>query len=152
VGSLQGIRIFAQVLVPGVIGPFIGKTVLANAETVQNNDGTFSFVPNQNIFFAALVAAVIVLILVLVFAKKSNPKTVELFTPFEDDIPEIPYNEHPRPQMKRQDFLSLNGKWNFKVIGKKKEIYSGEIKVPFPPESRISGVGKSFKKGDTLVY
>ncbi|MBQ4130924.1 MAG: MFS transporter [Clostridia bacterium] len=152
VGSLQGIRIFAQVLIPGVIGPFIGKTVLANAETVQNNDGTFSFVPNQNIFFAALVAAVIVLILVVVFAKKSNPKTVLLTTEFEENLPEIPYNEHPRPQMKRENFLSLNGKWDFRVIGKKKEIYSGEIKVPFPPESRISGVGKSFKKDDLLVY
>ena len=48
--------------------------------------------------------------------------------------------------LKREDFLSLNGKWDFKVIGKKGVAFSGEIRVPFPPESRISGVGKSFKK------
>ena len=41
-GMLQGVRIFAQVLLPGVIGPFIGKTVLKNAKTVINNDGTTS--------------------------------------------------------------------------------------------------------------
>lgn len=72
-GALQGVRIFAQVLLPGVIGPFIGKTVLANAETVLNSDGTTSFVPNQSIFAAALVPAVIVLILVILFSRKNPP-------------------------------------------------------------------------------
>jgi len=57
-GMFQGVRIFSQVLVPGVVGPFIGKTVLANAETIVNNDGTVSFIPNENIFLAALIAAV----------------------------------------------------------------------------------------------
>lgn len=72
-GSLQGIRIFAQVLIPGVVGPFIGKTVLSNAKTITNNDGTTSFVPNENIFFAALAVAVIVLILVILFSRKNPP-------------------------------------------------------------------------------
>ncbi len=59
-GRLQGIRIFSQVLIPGVVGPFIGKKVLENAETIINNDGTISFVPNANIFLAALIAIVLV--------------------------------------------------------------------------------------------
>ncbi|MBO5105420.1 MAG: hypothetical protein J6C29_00830, partial [Clostridia bacterium] len=142
----------AQVLIPGVVGPFIGKTVLANAKTVQNNDGTFSFVPNQNIFFAALAAAVLVLALVLIFTKKAPLKTISLSTPFEGNMPEIPYNEHPRPQMKRDDFLILNGKWNFSVWSGKESCFSSEIMVPFPPESRVSGVEKNFKKGDALIY
>ncbi|MBR4310538.1 MAG: hypothetical protein IKT79_05875, partial [Akkermansia sp.] len=62
-GMLQGIRICSQVLVPGIIGPYIGKLVLQNAETVLNNDGTYSFVPNTNIFLAALVAAAILPVL-----------------------------------------------------------------------------------------
>ena len=70
-GRLQGIRIFSQVLIPGVVGPFIGKTVLKNAEIITNNDGTTSFVPNQNIFYAALVVAVIVLV-ILIFTKKEK--------------------------------------------------------------------------------
>ena len=72
-GRLQGVRIFSQVLVPGVIGPFIGKTILANAELIVNNDGTTSFVPNQNIFYAALAVAVIVLV-ALLFIKKEKIK------------------------------------------------------------------------------
>ena len=58
-GMFQGVRIFSQVLVPGVIGPWIGKTVLANAEQIVGNDGTTSFVPNANIFLAALIVAVL---------------------------------------------------------------------------------------------
>ena len=76
-GMLQGVRICSQVLVPGIIGPFIGKTVLTNAETVTNNDGTVSFIPNENIFLAALVAALLlsaVLALAFLRSKRKEPK------------------------------------------------------------------------------
>ncbi len=67
-GMFQGLRIFAQVLIPGIIGPMIGSAVLKNADTIMNDDGTTSFVPNQNIFIAALIVAVVlVVILALVF-------------------------------------------------------------------------------------
>ena len=59
-GRLQGIRIFSQVLIPGVVGPAIGKKVLENAELLVNNDGTTSFVPNENIFLAAGIALLFV--------------------------------------------------------------------------------------------
>lgn len=52
-GRFQGLRIIGQVLIPGVIGPEIGKLVLRGAETVKNDDGTFSFIPNANIFLWA---------------------------------------------------------------------------------------------------
>ena len=70
-GRFQGVRIFSQVLIPGVVGPFIGKTVLANAEMIVNNDGTQSFVPNENIFLAAL-AVIAVLAVVLICVKKAQ--------------------------------------------------------------------------------
>ena len=54
-GRFQGLRIIAQVLLPGVIGPAIGAAVLQNAETIVNSDGTTSFLPNNLIFFAALI-------------------------------------------------------------------------------------------------
>ncbi len=60
-GRLQGIRIFSQVLIPGVVGPSIGKKVLENAELLVNSDGTTSFVPNENIFLAAGIALLLVL-------------------------------------------------------------------------------------------
>ncbi len=71
-GMFQGVRIFSQVLVPGVVGPFIGKTVLANAETVVNSDGTESFIPNQNIFLAALMAVAVLAIFLLIFTRKKS--------------------------------------------------------------------------------
>ena len=60
-GSFQGLRIIGQVLIPGVIGPFIGSAVLKNAKTTVGTDGTVSFIPNSNIFLAALVVAVVLI-------------------------------------------------------------------------------------------
>lgn len=60
-GRFQGVRICSQVLIPGVLGPMIGKKILENARTVIGNDGTQSFVPNANIFLAAGIAAIFVL-------------------------------------------------------------------------------------------
>ena len=70
-GQFQGLRIFAQVLIPGVIGPAIGAAVLKNAETVVNNDGTTSFIPNENIFLWAFITGLLVwLVLLPLFRKK----------------------------------------------------------------------------------
>ena len=74
-GMFQGLRICSQVLIPGIIGPAIGARVLANAEQVLNDDGTYSFVPNENIFLAAFGAAVLIwlaLTLVVKYQKKEK--------------------------------------------------------------------------------
>ena len=57
-GMFQGLRICAQVLIPGVVGPAIGAAVLQNAATIVNDDGTTSFIPNANVFLAAFVAGI----------------------------------------------------------------------------------------------
>ncbi len=64
-GMFQGQRIIGQVLIPGVIGPAIGAAVLKNADKIVNDDGTESFIPNQNIFLAALVAAICIFAVLL---------------------------------------------------------------------------------------
>ncbi len=72
-GMFQGLRIFAQVLIPGVIGPAIGAAVLSDAQTVRNNDGTTSFVPNERIFLAAFAAAILIwLVLLPLFREKAK--------------------------------------------------------------------------------
>jgi hypothetical protein len=71
-GQFQGVRIFSQVLVPGVIGPYIGVLVLSGAEKIVNNDGTESFIPNQNIFLAALVAIALLTVYLLLLHKKAD--------------------------------------------------------------------------------
>ncbi len=58
--------------------------------------------------------------------------------------------EHPRPQFERGDWVSLNGEWTFEFdFGKSgsdrglahSQGFSQRIKVPFCPESCLSGVG-----------
>lgn len=67
-GMFQGLRIVGQVLIPGIVGPWIGAMVLRNAKQVLNDDGTYSFIPNANIFLAAfIVACFIWLILAVIF-------------------------------------------------------------------------------------
>ena len=67
-GMFQGLRIFSQVLIPGVVGPAIGAAVLKNAETILNDDGTTSFIPNANIFLAAFGAGILIwVVLAFVF-------------------------------------------------------------------------------------
>ncbi len=76
-GMFQGLRIAGQVLIPGIVGPAIGAWVLRDAETVIGDDGTESFIPNQNIFLAALIAAVVLglfLALLLYIIKKKTAK------------------------------------------------------------------------------
>ncbi len=149
-GRFQGIRIFSQVLIPGVIGPFIGKTILEGAKTLTNSDGTTSFIPNSNIFLGALVFAI--LVLPFFFLTKKEREVVRLKTPFEQNLSSVPFSEYPRPQMKRDSYFCLNGSWRFSLENKKGRVTLGSILVPFPPESRLSRIERQIKKGDTMIY
>lgn len=71
-GRLQGIRIFSQVLIPGVAGPSIGAFVLRNADTIKNSDGTESFLPSADIFLAALIAAAVLIPLLIIIFKVNS--------------------------------------------------------------------------------
>jgi beta-galactosidase/beta-glucuronidase len=62
----------------------------------------------------------------------------------------IPRPEYPRPQMVRENWLNLNGEWDFEVdygcSGKDRKWFEREslkdkIIVPFCPESELSGIG-----------
>ena len=68
-------------------------------------------------------------------------------------------NEYPRPHFRRDDWLSLNGKWEFEFDdnkdGELRGLHkgdiklSGEINVPFTYQYKESGIGdKTFH--DTL--
>ena len=71
-GMFQGLRICAQVLIPGVVGPAIGAAILKNADTILNDDGTTSFIPNEKIFLAALVVAVLVWVSLVPLVRKKE--------------------------------------------------------------------------------
>ena len=80
------------------------------------------------------------------FKKKEASRTVELDTPWTTQ-PDIPWNEYPRPQFRRDSFFCLNGPWRFAVNGTE----AGEILVPYPPESKLSGAPTP-QPGDQLTY
>ena len=64
----------------------------------------------------------------------------------------IPRPEYPRPQLVRAQWMNLNGEWGFEVdhgnSGRERglpscESLSERITVPFAPESRLSGLGRT---------
>ena len=85
---------------------------------------------------------------------KKQPRTVSLPTPYERDLNpnEIPFADYPRPRLQRDSYICLNGTWALEVTDAAGAKESYDILVPFPPESRISGVGRITHAGDTLTY
>ena len=62
-----------------------------------------------------------------------------------------PWTVYPRPQMKRDSYLNLNGEWEFSTnYGEPEGVRT--IRVPFCPESRLSGIGHHFPEGAGLTY
>ena len=60
-----------------------------------------------------------------------------------------PWNVYPRPQMKRDSFLNLNGAWEFTA---EPQGITRQIQVPFCPESMLSGIREHFPEGGVLTY
>ena len=65
--------------------------------------------------------------------------------------PTSPHPEYPRPTMVRADWLSLNGPWRWREASGSeteppREGFEGEILVPFPFESSLSGVGRQVER------
>ena len=62
-------------------------------------------------------------------------------------------NAYPRPQMRRESFISLNGPWDFAVTrGSRPAVFSDTILVPYPPESKLSGIERRILPNETMWY
>ena len=86
---------------------------------------------------------------------KDKSKNAKLRTPyFDEGKADIPWNIYPRPQLKRDSFLCLNGTWDlcYKKGQDLPNEYNFSITVPFPPESELSGVERAPKRGEYLYY
>ena len=73
---------------------------------------------------------------------------VKLYTEEGERLSGIPWNVYPRPQLVRKDWLCLNGEWSFR--------YEGDdpvsIRVPFCPESLLSGYEGRIEYGRKMIY
>ena len=83
----------------------------------------------------------------------------QLWTPegeiLKNDPDLLPWNVYPRPQMKRDNWINLNGEWYFVNLPNEPRAmgdYSRKIRVPFCPESALSGIGEHFPEGSRLCY
>jgi MFS family permease len=62
VGMVQGLRMIAMVLIPMVIGPFIGAAVISGADEYYEDLGQLKQVPTPGVFVAAAVVILLIVI------------------------------------------------------------------------------------------
>ena len=67
---------------------------------------------------------------------------------------DTPWTIYPRPQMRRESYLNLNGQWDYAVVshGDLPDVYPHKIRVPFCPECQLSGIGEHPRDGDFIWY
>jgi len=84
------------------------------------------------------------------------PKTAPLMTRWAKDVaPDKVHPEYPRPQMSREHWLNLNGLWDYAIADKaaaQPTAWAGQILVPFPVESALSGVMQTVGPDKKLWY
>ena len=79
-----------------------------------------------------------------------------LLTKWSSEVsPQNALPEYPRPQLVRQTWQNLNGLWDYAITSRdtgKPAEFAGEILVPFPIESALSGVMKKVGESNRLWY
>ena len=71
----------------------------------------------------------------------------KLYTKEGRALPETPWNTYPRPQLIRDDWLCLNGRWELSYGGVRTAVC-----VPFCPESLLSGVSEPPQIGTKMTF
>jgi beta-galactosidase/beta-glucuronidase len=89
-------------------------------------------------------------------AQNWQPAGDKIKTKWAEEIDtENPLPEYPRPQMERSEWLNLNGLWNYAIVERGSSapaVFDGEILVPYPIESSLSGVQKRVGENNELWY
>ncbi|MBQ9860512.1 MAG: glycoside hydrolase family 2 [Clostridia bacterium] len=89
---------------------------------------------------------------------KNKDGYVRLYTPsgerLHNDPSVQPWNAYPRPQLRRDSFLCLNGNWELAISGGDvlPTAFPRTIRVPYPVESLLSEVGEKVAADSRLYY
>ena len=86
-----------------------------------------------------------------------KPYSSKLITRWGKNVTkENAWREYPRPQLRRDNWLNLNGEWDYAITKRtKKEVpmkWSGTILVPFCLESKLGGVQRLLSSAEALWY
>lgn len=78
-------------------------------------------------------------------------------TPWGERLdPDAVLPDYPRPQLVRDSYLNLNGRWDHAFTGAEvretPSVWDGPILVPFSPEAPLSGVGRTLQPDEALWY
>jgi beta-galactosidase len=108
--------------------------------------------------------------------RSAEPDRFDLLTPWGEQLrPDNAWREYPRPQMKRDHWLCLNGWWDFAIVGDEGRWTGGRVEnatfdplrnelppqpaewphkilLPFSPETQLSGVVKSVRPNQVMWY
>ncbi len=107
---------------------------------------------------ASIIAAVLLSVTGAVGqAADWQPAKGPLMTRWAADVnPDRVLPEFPRPTMVRHDWLNLNGLWDYAVAAADSKStptkFDGQILVPFPIESALSGVMRRVSNNERLWY
>jgi hypothetical protein len=68
--------------------------------------------------------------------------------------PDQPWPEYPRPDAVREEWINLNGLWDYAITGSedKPSSWDGKILVPYPVESALSGIKRNINDKQYLWY
>ena len=80
--------------------------------------------------------------------------STDMLTLQGENLTGTPWDIYPRPQLRRRNYVNLNGQWGFSVSEDPQlpTNYDRSILVPFCPESKLSGIGEHFSEGSYLFY
>lgn len=88
--------------------------------------------------------------------KAYKMQNVPIQTRWAKDVsPTNALKEYPRPQMSRPSWSNLNGLWDYAICDRnvtKPSAFDGQILVPYPLESALSGVKKNLLPSQNLWY
>lgn len=151
VGLFQGLRIVAQVLIPMLIGPWIGSVICGGGAIFGVAEEGFNVSPY--IFLGAIIVVLFIIIPILFIKEKKNYN--KLYTDEYKDLDKLnPLPEYPNPNFQRDSYISLNGIWKYKIskdINNLKAI-NNDILVPFPIESAASLAEINLKHNEYIIY